>query len=64
LPRQFGRQSLFKSLKEERVWLYNRRTRREVEVANFKYINGFYSPHRKHSVLGWKSSVVFEQKAG
>lgn len=27
------------------------------------YINGFYNPRRKHSALGWKSLVAFEQKA-
>ena len=30
----------------------NRRTRRDVEVAIFGYINGFYNPRRWHSALG------------
>ena len=45
--------SFFKSLKAELVWRRNWQTRREVEVALFEYINGFYNPRRKHSALGW-----------
>lgn len=50
-------ESFFKSLKAELVWRHNSQTRREVEVALFEYINGFYNPRRKHSALGWKSPV-------
>ena len=69
-------ESFFKSLKAELVWRRNWQTRREVEVALFpshglqanrcwatEYINGFYNPRRKHSALGWKSPVAFEQRA-
>jgi transposase InsO family protein len=56
-------ESFFKSLKAELVWRHNWQTRREVEVALFEYINGFYNPRRKHSALGWKSPVAFEQRA-
>ena len=56
-------ESFFKSLKAELVWRRNWPTRREVETALFKYINGFYNPRRKHSALGWKSPVAFEQRA-
>jgi len=69
-------ESFFKSLKAELVWRRNGQTRREVEIALFpshgllanhergtEYINGFYNPRRKHSILGWKSPVAFEQKA-
>lgn len=45
------------------IWRRNWQTRREVEVAIFEYINGFYDPRRQHSALGWKSPVAFEQKA-
>jgi Integrase core domain len=55
--------SFFKSLKAELVWRHNWQTRRKVEVALFEYINGFYNPRRKHSALGWKSPVAFEQRA-
>lgn len=56
-------ESFFKSLKAEMVWRRNWQTRREVEVALFEYINGFYNFRRKHSALGWKSPVAFERKA-
>lgn len=56
-------ESFFKSLKAEMVWRKNWQTRREVEVALFEYINGFYNPRRRHSALGWKSPVAFERKA-
>lgn len=56
-------ESFFKSLKAELVWRRNWQTRREVEIALFEYINGFYNPRRKHSALGWKSPVAFEQRA-
>jgi transposase InsO family protein len=56
-------ETFFKSLKAELVWRRNWQTRREVEVALFEYINGFYNPRRKHSALGWKSPVAFEQRA-
>jgi putative transposase len=53
----------FKSMRAELLWHRNWQTRREVEVALFQYINGFYNPRRRHSALGWKSSVVFERNA-
>ncbi|GGW28712.1 hypothetical protein GCM10011452_16540 [Gemmobacter lanyuensis] len=52
-----------RDLKAELVWRRNWQTRREVEIALFEYINGFYNPRRKHSALGWKSPVAFEQRA-
>ena len=55
--------SIFKSLKAELVWRREWHTRRDVEIALFEYINGFYNPRRKHSALGWKSPVAFEQRA-
>jgi transposase InsO family protein len=69
-------ESVFKSLKAELEWRHNWQTRREVEIALFpshglqanhcrarEYINGFYNPSRRHSALGWKSPVAFEQRA-
>ena len=56
-------ESFFTSLKAELVWRRNWQTRREVEMALFEYINGFNNPRRKHSALGWKSPVAFEQRA-
>ena len=56
-------ESFFKSLKVEMVWQRNWQTRREVEIALFEYLNGFYNPRRRHSAIGWKSPVAFEKKA-
>lgn len=69
-------ESSFKSVKAEVIWRRDWQTRREVDVALLpshglqanhcratEYINGFYSPHRKHSALGWKSTMAFEQRA-
>ena len=55
-------ESFFKSLKAELVWRRNWQTRRDVEIALFEYINGFYNPRRRHSTIGWKSPVAFEKK--
>ena len=37
--------------------------RRQVELALFEYINGFYNPRRRHSTLGGKSPLAFERVA-
>jgi putative transposase len=56
-------ETFFKTIKAELIWRHSWRTRRAVEVAIFEYINGFYNPRRKHSALGWKSPLAFEQIA-
>lgn len=56
-------ESFFKSPKPELVWRRNWHTRRDAEIALFKYINGFYNPRRNHSALSWKSPGAFEQRA-
>lgn len=56
-------ESFFKSLKAELIWRKHWQTRRDVEIAIFEYINGFYNPRRRHSALGWKSPVAFEKNA-
>lgn len=38
--------SIFKSLKAELVWGRDWHTRRDVKIALFEYINGFYNPRR------------------
>lgn len=54
--------SFFKSHKAELIWRRSWQTRRDVEVALFEYINSFYNPRRRHSVIGWKSPVAFEER--
>ena len=52
----------FKTIKAELIWRQAWQTRRAAEIAIFEYINGFYNPRRRHSALGWKSPLAFEQK--
>lgn len=56
-------ETFFKTIKAELIWRQQWQTRRDVEVAIFEYINGFYNPRRRHSALGWKSPLAFERKA-
>jgi putative transposase len=56
-------ETFFKTIKAELIWRQVWQTRRAVEQALFEYINGFYNPRRRHSALGWKSPLAFEQKA-
>ena len=56
-------ETFFKTLKAELVWRRSWETRRQVELALFEYINGFYNPRRRHSALAGKSPVAFEKKA-
>jgi len=37
-------------------------TRREAELATFDYIETFYNPTRRHSSLGYRSPVAFENQ--
>ena len=54
-------ETLFKTLKAELIWRSVWLTRRQVELALFEYINGFYNPRRRHSTLGGKSPLAFER---
>ena len=49
--------------KPEEIVSRLRHTRRQAEAALFQYINGYYNPRRRHSTLGRKSPLAFEQKA-
>ena len=40
------------------------RRRFRSQMAIFSYIEGFYNPLRRHSALGYRSPVVYEQDAG
>jgi len=56
-------ETFFKTLKAELIWRSTWQTRRQVEMALFEYINGFYNPRRRHSTLGGKSPLAFESLA-
>ena len=56
-------ETFFKTLKAELIWRSTWQTRRQVEMALFEYINGFYNPRRRHSTPGGKSPLAFERLA-
>jgi transposase InsO family protein len=56
-------ETFFKTLKAELIWRNTWQSRRQVEMALFEYINGFYNPRRRHSTLGGKSPLAFESVA-
>jgi len=52
-------ETFFKTLKTELVYNEHYRTREEARHSLFEYIEVFYNRKRKHSTLGYKSSVEF-----
>lgn len=56
-------ETFFKTIKAELIWQRQWQTRQQLEVALGQYIDGFYNPRRRHSTLGGKSPIAFEQKA-
>jgi putative transposase len=56
-------ESFFSTLKIERVHRKDYATRDAARADVFDYIERFYNPVRRHSTLGNRSPVVFEQEA-
>lgn len=56
-------ESFFSSLKRELVHTRSFRTREEVRLALFEYIEVFYSRRRRHSSLGYVSPAEYERTA-
>src|SRR5690606_38715611 len=56
-------ESFFSSLKTERLVRRPYATRDEARADVFDYIERFYNPRRRHSVLGYISPVQFEESA-
>lgn len=44
-------ETFFKTLKSELIWRTIYQTRNQAEIAIARYIDGFYSPTRRHSAL-------------
>lgn len=57
-------ESVFSSLKTERVHRRQYQTREEARSDVFEYIERFYNPRRRHSKLRYLSPVAFEGAAG
>jgi putative transposase len=56
-------ESFFSTLKTERCHRTRYATRQTARADIFDYIERFYNPTRRHSTLGNKSPVNFEQAA-
>jgi putative transposase len=55
-------ESFFSSLKTDRTDHKQYLTRDQARADVFNYIEQFYNPRRRHSTLGYVSSVEFEQQ--
>ena len=55
-------ESFFSSLKTERVGRKTYRTRDEARADVFDYIERFYNPKRRHSMIGYLSPMEFESQ--
>jgi putative transposase len=53
-------ESFFATLKTELIHRRAWATRAEVQHAVFRYIEGWYNPHRLHSALGYQSPAQYE----
>ena len=49
------------TIKTELVHRQRFKSRDEARLAVFRYIEGFYNPHRRHSALGYRSPVEYER---
>ena len=56
-------ESFFHTLKTEHVYHYRYETRAEARQSLFEYIEMFYNRQRRHSALGYRSPVEFEELA-
>ena len=56
-------ESFFGILKRELVYHETYRTRQEARLSVFEYIEGWYNRRRRHSTLGRRSPLEFEQAA-
>lgn len=54
-------ENFFSILKVERVYRTSYRTREEAELDLFRYIDGWYNPHRIQRELGWLSPKEYEE---
>jgi putative transposase len=54
-------ENFFSTLKIERVYRTTYRTREEAELDIFRYIDGWYNPHRIQHELGWLSPDEYEE---
>ncbi len=56
-------ESFFATLECELLARRRFHTQAEARVAVFRYIEGWYNPHRRHSALGQRSPISYERRA-
>jgi len=54
-------ESFFSTLECECLARHRFASHTEARLALFRYIEGWYNPHRRHSALGHRSPLAFEQ---
>jgi putative transposase len=55
-------ESFFASLECELLDRYAFKSQSEARLAVFRYIEGWYNPHRRHSALDYQSPINYERK--
>ena len=55
-------ESFFASLKTEEIYRNKYINLFEVKKSIFEYIDIFYNRHRKHSYLGYRNPIEFEEQ--
>jgi putative transposase len=55
-------ESFFATLECELLERRRFRTQAEARLAIFRFIEGWYNPHRRHSALGQRSPITFERE--
>ena len=55
-------ESFFATLECELLARRRFRTQAEARIAVFRYIEGWYNPHRRHSALGQRSPITYERE--
>jgi putative transposase len=55
-------ESVMATIKKECIYRDSFKTRDAARLAVFRYIEGFYNPHRRHSSLGLLSPAEFERR--
>ncbi len=54
-------ESFFATLECELLNRRHFRTQTEAKLAVFRFIEGWYNPHRRHSALGQRSPITYER---
>ena len=56
-------ESFFASLECELIAQHSWKTKIDARLAVFRWIEGWYNPHRRHSAIGYQSPIHFERSS-